>query len=155
MFAIIWTVSIYLTTAIIWLTLAVFGFLSGFIFWDIYARCVCWLWVQTYVIWQMLQFLFSLAVYGFLSGSISLRLCITELVMTVSCVSGCGFRLIWFLLALNWLNDMIICNALYYFRFKSICECFFCFFHFRRLVNVYFGSNFWTLEFTWLWIYWM
>ena len=40
-------------------------------------------------LWYMIDatvYLLSLAVYGIISGSISLRLCITELVMPVSCV---------------------------------------------------------------------
>lgn len=102
---------------------------SVVILWDSYARCACWLWVQTYD--RCYSFFCSLAVYGFYCGSILLWLCISDLVFVCDVFwfypvdRLCHYCGIWFLMAVIWRNDMI---TLYCYRSKSICDCFFCFF---------------------------
>ena len=117
MFADIWTVCIDSC------------YVSGFIFWDNYARSVCW---SGFRFIDSCYSLLFLAVYGFLSGSILHWMCIPKIGMSVGCVLVYFVDKVFavvsaFLLTVNWMNDMKICNALYRYRYKSICDCFYLF----------------------------
>ena len=137
MFAVRWSVSIYVTAAIILFTLAFLDFSAGSYFGifmlDVHAECGFRLMLyltdaRVFVpfgsLWISQWVHTSLAVY--IGISYVCQMCSGFYLVDRTCLY-CGFRLIWFLLAVNWLNDMIICNALYRYRFKSICDCFFVF----------------------------
>ena len=123
-----------MTTAIILFTLAFLDFSAGSYFGifmlDVHAECG----------FRLMLYLTDATVFVpfgslWISQWVHTWLCISELVMSVRCVLvSCGqnLSLLWFQINMvfagsNWLNDMIICNALYRYRFKSICDCFFVF----------------------------